>query len=542
MIFGQFPCDEAAGIILAHSLSLGGRSLRKGRVLSAEDVAELRRAGLATVWGARLEPGDVAEDQAAGEIAALLGGEGVGPRAPYTGRCNLHAHAAGVLLLDRERLDRLNLLDEAITVGTLPPHAVVRKGQVVATVKIIPFAVRRGLIDAWRAIAASAPLLRVAPFRPRRAALILSELPGMKDSVLRGTVGALRRRLEGLSSRLALELRGPHEVGALAALVRRARAAGCDLILLSGATVTKDRGDVAPAAIVAAGGAVEHFGMPVEPGNMLLLARLGEVPVLVLPGCARSRRLNGLDWVLQRLAADLPVTREEIMRMGVGGLIRSPLEPEDEEEAADEAPVPPPAGPKVAVVVLAAGRSTRMQGANKLLAEVDGVPMVARAACAALASRAAEVLVVTGHEAERVAAALTGCPVRLVHNPDYGAGLSTSLRAGLAALAPDTDAAIVMLADMPRIGAGHLDRLMDAFDPAAPQIVVPCHDGRRGNPILWPRGFFGEMQRVTGDQGARELLTRHAGRIKAIETDEAVFADVDTPDALEQARARQVGA
>lgn len=364
----------------------------------------------------------------------------------------------------------------------------------------------------------------------------------MKESVLRGTVGALRRRLEGLGSRLALQLCGPHEVDALAALVRRARAAGCDLILLSGATVTKDRGDVAPSAIVATGGVVEHFGMPVEPGNMLLLARLDEVPVLVLPGCARSRRLNGLDWVLQRLAADLPVTRAEIMRMGVGGLIRSPLEPEDEEEAADEAPAPQPAGAKVAVVVLAAGRSTRMQGANKLLAEVDGVPLVARAALAALASRAAEVLVVTGYEAERVAAALSGCPVRLVHNPDYGEGLSTSLRAGISVVSPDTVAAIVMLADMPRIDARHLDRLMDAFDPTAPQIVVPCHHGRRGNPILWPREFFSEMQQVTGDQGARELLVRHAGRIKAIETDAAVLADVDTPQALEEMRAGQASA
>lgn len=541
MIFGEFCCEEAEGVMLAHTLALGERSFKKGRVLSAGDIAVLKQAGIASVAGARMEADDVAENAAAAEIAALLVGDNTEMRAPYTGRCNLHAAARGLVRVDAERIDRLNLLDEAVAIGTLPQHALARRGQVVATVKIIPFAVPRRLIEACREIASAGPLLTVAELKPRRAALIMSELPGMKENVFRGTVTATRNRLEALGSRLALVLRCAHGKRAVEDMLRQALASGCDLVLIAGATVTKDRKDVVPAAVVAAGGEIEHFGMPVEPGNMLLLAHHGSTPVLVLPGCARSRRTNGLDWVLHRLMAGLPLTRADIMRMGVGGLIRSPLEPEDEEEGEEESvPVLPadtpriPQGlpPVVAALVLAAGTSSRMGGDNKLLAEVGGVPMVLRAVNAALASRAASVTVVTGHQAEAVEAALAGRELNMVRNPEYAQGLSTSLRRGIAALPQDTEAVIVLLGDMPQVTAAHVDALIEAF-AGSPNIIVPMKAGRRGNPILWPRRHFAAMQAVSGDKGARSLLDQFAGEVVAVEMDsEAIFADVDTPENL----------
>lgn len=554
MIFGEFPSDEAEGVTLAHTLNLGDRTLKKGRLLGAADIALLRQAGIEAVAGARLEADDVAENAAAAEIAALLAGDNTETRAPYTGRCNLHASARGLVLVDGERIDRINLLDEAVAIGTLPPHALARRAQVIATVKIIPFAVPRRLIEACREIASVGPLLRVAQLRPRRVALVMSELPGMKENVFRGTVTATRNRLEGLGSRLALVLRCAHERRTVEAMLRQALAAGCDLLLVAGATVTKDRKDVVPAAVTAAGGEVEHFGMPVEPGNMLLLARIGAVPVVVLPGCGRSRRSNGLDWVLQRLLAELPLTRQDIMRMGVGGLIRSPLEPGDEEQGEEESlPVLPTDAPRVpqglppvvpqglpsvvAALVLAAGTSSRMGTDNKLLAEVDGVPMVLRAVNAALASRASSVTVVTGHQAEAVEAALAGRKLRVVRNPEFAAGMSTSLRAGIAALPPEAQAVVVLLADMPRITADHVDRVIEAFDAAQPTIVVPEKDGRRGNPILWPRELFAQMSAVSGDKGARGLLERHAARLRRIGMDDdAIFVDIDSPEDLAGAR------
>ena len=538
MIFGEVRCEEAEGVTLAHTLNLGEKTLKKGRVLTAADIALLRQAGIDAVTGARMGEGDLDENAGAAEIAALLVGPNTETRRPYTGRCNVHAATRGVLRVDAARIDALNALDEAVAIGTLPDYALARPAQVLATVKIIPFAVTRELVERCRAIAAGGPLLRLAELQPRRAALIMGELPGMKENVFRGTVTATRNRLEGLGSRLALVLRCRHARGESEAKLREARAAGCDLLLVAGATVTKDRLDVVPAAVVAAGGAVDHFGMPVEPGNMLLLAHLETVPVLVLPGCARSRRSNGLDWVLQRLVAGLPVGRAEILRMGVGGLIRSPLEPEDEEEGEVESVPAVPAGtPNVAALVLAAGQSSRMGGTNKLLAGVDGVPMVLRAVNAALASKAASVTVVTGHEADQVEALLAGCRVNLVRNPDYAHGMSTSLRAGIRALPPEAEAAVVLLADMPRVSAVHVDRLIDAFEAQRPAIVVPQRNGRRGNPILWPRAFFAAMQNVAGDQGARGVLEANAGRIRFVDIDDdAIHADVDTPDDLHGSR------
>ena len=582
MIFDEFPLAEADGVLLAHSLRTPAKRFKKGRRLDAADLAILAAAGVTKVSGARLEADEVDEVCAAAEIAALLAAADplLETRSTPTGRCNLHASERGLVVVEPALVDRLNSVDEGITVATLPQYTAVRSGQVVATVKIIPFGVRRASIEACRQIAAAAgplaaaaanppggaaacspsataapplsataaPPLKLAPFRRCRAALIMSTHPGMSDNILETTLAATRHRLAVIGARLALVLRCAHEGGAIEAMLRQARAAGCDLVLVSGATIAKDRRDIAPAALVAAGGTVEHFGMPTEPGNMLVLGRIEEVPVILLPGCGRSRRLNGLDWVLQRLLAGLPVGREQIVRMGVGGLIRNPIlaagAPLDETDAAaagDEHDADEPAGAaaaespaaegsRVAALVLAAGRSTRMGAENKLLLPVDGVPMALRAVMAARASRATSVTVVLGHEAGAVEAALAGSGAGLARNPDPAQGMSGSLRVGITALADEIDAVVVLLGDMPRITAAHVDRLIEAFDPAQPAIIVPEHQGRRGNPVLWPRAFFAEMCALEGDQGARGLIERYPERVVRVAVDdEAIFIDVDRP-------------
>jgi molybdenum cofactor cytidylyltransferase len=197
----------------------------------------------------------------------------------------------------------------------------------------------------------------------------------------------------------------------------------------------------------------------------------------------------------------------------------------------EPARVPP--GRRVAALVLAAGSGIRMGGDNKLLQHVGGVPMLRRVVNAALASRCTSVSVITGFAAPDAEACLDGLDVGFIHNPDHATGMASSLRSGLAALDITADAAVVLLADMPFIDGGHIDRLIDAFDPGRPKIVAPVKDGRRGNPILWPRAFFAEMQTVEGDVGARDLLRRHADQVEAVACDDdAIFADIDTPAAL----------
>ncbi|MGE0725289.1 MAG: NTP transferase domain-containing protein, partial [Alphaproteobacteria bacterium] len=369
------------------------------------------------------------------------------------------------------------------------------------------------------------------PYRPTTAALIQTRLPGVKDSILDKTVEVTRGRLASIGGRLAVDRRAPHESAAVAAAIREALDAGADLVLIAGASAIVDRRDVLPEGIVAAGGTVDHFGMPVDPGNLLLLGRIGATPVLGLPGCARSPKLNGFDWVLQRLAAGIPVSRADVMRMGAGGLLAEiPTRPQPRAE--DGTPAAPRA-PRIAALVLAAGRSSRM-GANKMIQPVDGAPMVRRTVEAVAASKAKPLVVVTGHQPEAVAAALSGHSATIVHNPAFAEGLSTSLRAGIAALASDVDGVLVCLGDMPRVAPATIDKLIAAFNPIEGRaICVPTASGKRGNPILWARRFFAEMAAVSGDVGARRLLADHADQVAEVETGDAgILIDVDTPEAL----------
>ncbi len=537
MIFADLPVAEAAGTILAHSVKLPKGVFKKGRVLSPGDVAVLTAASRETVTVARLEPGDVGEDEAATRLAEACCGANLTRAAAFTGRCNLFADAPGVMVLDHERLDRINLVDEAVTLATLPPFDLVEPRQMVATVKVIPFAVPEHVIAHCAAIAAEdGPLIRVAAFRARPVGLIQTRLPGVKDSVLDKTIEAIDARLAALGCPPAKELRCGHETLALAAAIREMRRAGIELLLILGASAITDRRDVIPAALESVGGAVDHFGMPVDPGNLLLLGRLGGSKVLGLPGCARSPKLNGFDWVLQRLVADVPVTGRDIMLMGAGGLLKEiPTRPQPR---AGDSPAPAARAPRIAALVLAAGRSSRMGAANKLLAAVDGTPMVAHAVDAALASQAAPVVVVTGYEVERVRAALPGRKVGFVHNSDYAAGMSGSLKRGLGALPRDIDGVLVCLADMPRIGPAVLNRLIAAFNPVEGRaICVPVWNGKRGNPVLWSRRFFPEMVELAGDVGARHLIGLHADEVCEVSMpDDSVLTDIDTPEALASLR------
>jgi molybdenum cofactor cytidylyltransferase len=202
--------------------------------------------------------------------------------------------------------------------------------------------------------------------------------------------------------------------------------------------------------------------------------------------------------------------------------------------------IKPAPGPRIAALLLAAGKSSRMGGPNKMLAEIDGVPMVARTAQRLLSSRARPIVAVLGNEADAVDAALGKLPVERVRNPAFADGLSTSLKCGLAVLPPDIDGVIVCLGDMPLIAGRDLDRLIAGFNPLEGRaIVVPTRRGKRGNPVLWARRFFPEMAALAGDVGARHLIGEHAELVAEIEMDtDGVLVDIDTPEALAELRGR----
>ena len=530
MKFGAVPVAEAEGGVAVHSIRQGGLVLKKGTLIGKDEIAALKAAGIEAIVVARTEPGDVPEDAAAAEIAAAVAGEGVHVERAFTGRANLFAETAGVLVVDKGAIDRLNKVDESVTFATLAAYKPVVAGEMIATVKIIPFAVAEKARDAALAVAKAArPLVRIAPYRIRKIGVVSTMLPGLASKVIDKTLKVTQERLAPAAATIVAERRVPHEQRALARAMEEVLGAGAELVIVFGASAIADRRDVIPAAVEAIGGRIEHFGMPVDPGNLLLIAQARGYPVVGAPGCARSPKENGFDWVLMRLLAGLDVPRAAITGMGVGGLLMEIVtRPQPRAEP------PAVAGRRIAAVVLAAGRSTRMGGPNKLLAEIRGRPLVRIVVDEAVASHAKPVIVVVGHERGEVEKALAGLPVQFVHNPDFAQGLGTSLKAGIAAVPAEADGAIVCLADMPQVDASLLNRLIAAFDPdRGALIVMPTAEGRRGNPVLWSRRFFPDLMAIEGDVGARHFIGRYSEAAVEVPLEgKAALVDVDTPEAL----------
>ncbi|MER8809035.1 molybdopterin-binding/glycosyltransferase family 2 protein [Mesorhizobium australicum] len=530
MKFGPIPIDAAEGAVLAHATAAGEKRFRKAHRLSAEDISMLKGAGVSRVVAAVLAPDDLGEDAAAQKIAESMTLGGIEAKPAATGRVNLHAKAAGIFTVSEAVIDAINAVDPAITIATLAQHARVEKGQMVATVKIIPFAVSSSLVAAVAEICASGEIFAVNAYRSMRVGVIQTVLPGTKPTVLDKTLRVTEARLARSGGWLTAERRTPHEIAPVAeAAIALAR--DNDMVVIFGASAMSDFADVVPAAIERAGGTVIRAGMPVDPGNLLVLGTLGGKRIIGAPGCARSPKENGFDWVLDRLIAGLDVTARDIAGMGVGGLLMEiPTRPQPRE------PLPPKSRLKVGIVLLAAGRSSRMGGPNKLMALFDGQPLVRRTAERALASKASGTIVVTGHQRERVRAALSGLDVTFADNPDFADGLSTSLKAGTAYLPEDAAGAMIVLGDMPGVASDDLDRLIDAFRRAGGNSMIRAtHQGKRGNPVLLPRSLFAAIAHLEGDTGARHLVEAEGLDVIDVEIGEGASVDVDTREALEGA-------
>ena len=319
MKFGPVPVAEAEGAILAHSVRAGGQRLRKGVTLTADHIAALVAAGVNDVVVARLGPDDLHEDQAARIIAEALvpdpADAGLRLTDPFTGRVNLIAEGPGVAVLDTAAIEAVNAVHPMITVATVPQYQQMGAGGMVATIKIIAYGVPAA--DVTRAAQLAPRALRMAPPVLSQAGLVITDIPGAPDAAKGERV--IADRIAALGMDLTETRIVPHDV---AALSHALTGIAGDLVLILTASATSDIADVAPEAVRRAGGQVDRFGMPVDPGNLLFLGSQGQRPVIGLPGCARSPALNGADWVLSRVACGIAVTGADIAAMGVGGLLK----------------------------------------------------------------------------------------------------------------------------------------------------------------------------------------------------------------------------
>ncbi|MCK0148725.1 molybdopterin-binding protein [Marivita sp. S6314] len=323
MKFGPVPVDAAEGAILAHSVALPKGRLRKGVTLDRAALETLRANGIVDVTVAQLEAGDVHEDAAAAQLAEALvpDPDAVGLRvaSASTGRVNIYATQNGVAEVDADKINAVNAVHPMITVATVPQwHRMAARGMV-ATVKIIAYAAPSDALA--QACSAGAQGLALRPVTHRRALLIQTSVGDRDDGTKAQRIMAMRFDRMGVA--LGPQTIVPHRIAALKDALIAARGSYDILCVLTG-SATSDLYDVAPEALRAAGGQVAHFGMPVDPGNLLFWGQLGTVPVIGLPGCARSPAINGADWVLERILCSVPVTSDDVMRMGVGGLLKEP--------------------------------------------------------------------------------------------------------------------------------------------------------------------------------------------------------------------------
>lgn len=327
MKFGPVPLAQAEGKILGHNVSnqAGKRVLNKGSCLTGADIRVLEETNRSIIYVAELEADDIDEDTAAERVARSVCGEGVRLTKPKVGRVNLVAQEWSVLRVDASRLARINATD-GITLATLPSYAVVQPRKIAATIKVIPYALPEKLIRQAESVAAEGePIVQLYPLRPRAVALVLSSSPFARERVIHDFVPALKARVESLGSQLRrvdfVPLEDEEGEVALAETIRERAEEGVELIILAGETAIMDRHDIAPRAVERAGGEVTCYGAPVDPGNLLMLAYLGSIPILGAPGCARSRKTNVVDWVLPPLLAGYRLSRSDIIQMGHGGLL-----------------------------------------------------------------------------------------------------------------------------------------------------------------------------------------------------------------------------
>jgi molybdenum cofactor cytidylyltransferase len=323
MKFGPIPIDEAENAVLAHKLldSNGNRLLNKGHTLIADDIELLRSQGHSEVIVARPDEHDVHENEAARRVGDVISGDSIRVNASGFGRANLMTTVRGTLRVNAEVLARLNNIHDGITISTLQQHTLVDSAKLAALVKIVPFFVPEGRIKDLEYIAReSAPIISVRPLKAGRVVLIISGPDSAREQLIADFHPPVKQRIEFLGSELRPPIYVSHTEDAIAdALTLNSDA---DLILVASVSAIIDIEDVVPSALQLAGGSVTQHGVPVDPGTLLMMGYLGDVPIVGAPGCIKSTKTNVIDHILPRLLAGERLTRVDLVAMGHGGLLK----------------------------------------------------------------------------------------------------------------------------------------------------------------------------------------------------------------------------
>ncbi len=524
MQFEERSVEASFGWSLAHSVACGSRRLAKGTILSEEIIDDLLQSGVTSVQVFRLDEHDYDEDTAAKVAAKLICGDNLAVTLEGRGRANLISNVDGIFI-PHQAIDDLNTLDDAFSAASLRPFSVVHTGQLVATIKLVPYGVAKSVLQDTDSL----EKCRVAEFMPFEAALISSG-----NDMTEKTRTVLEKRINSVKGNIVSSYQVLHTVTDVTNMLHSSAKTNADLILMLGASAISDIRDTLPAALLSAGGSIEKLGMPADPGNLLMLGALGTKMVIGLPGCARSPSLNGFDWVLQRYAAKLKLDKDIIASMGTGGLLKEPVG--RRVPRTDNAFSKGSDSPGFAAIVLAAGRSTRAESAHKLLSLIGDTPVISATLSAIESAGAMNTVVVTGDAREKIEACTKGLAVDVVHNKDFKSGMGSSIAEGISAIRPESDYVFICLADMPFVQPATLKALMaTAKTQNSSAIIVPTFNGKRGHPVLWDSKFIPELSRLSGDVGGRNVMYHHREKIIEVPVqDPGILIDLDTPEMLAQ--------
>jgi len=315
--------EKAVGGVLIHNVAdaQGHKALNKGHRLVASDVEKLRALGKTNVFVGMFEAGDVSENDAATRIANAVAGENVSLSAVSGGRINLTANVRGIFKVNEAALNEINLLD-GITVATIPANAVVAPEKMVATIKTIGLAIAEGVLQKVDGIGREASnVIGIRELRAARVAVILTGSAEARGRVEKTFTPAIASRVEELSASVVFNDYVEHEERAIADAIERAKNLNVDCVILAGETSIMDASDVTPSGIAQAGGTIEVYGAPVEPGNLLLLAYANDLPIIGAPGCVKSRETNVVDLILPRLLAGERIGKKDVVALANGGLL-----------------------------------------------------------------------------------------------------------------------------------------------------------------------------------------------------------------------------
>ena len=319
MQFGSIKLEKSEGSILAHSIKLENLNISKGTLLTENHIMDLRSKGVQSVVVARLENGDIEENKSAIIVSKAFSHNSLIFSKANTGRINIFSKHDGLLIYSVSSLISFNLIDEGIALALLTQNSFVKKKQLIGTLKVIPYSLPKKTILKFRRFE---NLIIVKPVKEKKFSLIQTSHENMKESFYKKTSIETKKRVENLSCFLLDDTICEHNEKELTSKISSIIKKDIDILLISCASAVSDRNDILPKSIMNLGGNIIHFGLPVDPGNLLILASLNNKLILGMPGCARSPSLNGLDLILRMLVTDIKIDKKIIASLGVGGLLK----------------------------------------------------------------------------------------------------------------------------------------------------------------------------------------------------------------------------